>query len=610
MNKKKSSLKKGVFAFLFSLCAYNSIAQNENIGFELGTTANWICGSGSYGIDRDTCGTKQFPFILNYDGNCLNQGGIDGTNTPTDASTNRHILVSSGWDANGGITCVAPANLFPDGAVNKYSLRLGNALGASDVVYGKSRVEAIKYAISVDSSNASLTLLYAAFLKSDEMQPLSTEADYSQFEIKITDTKNKLVDCGYYRVTKLSPGLISGPVDMQGVWKSTGWKSLALDLVPYIGQTLQIEFVTRDCVWKSPMNKDTCMFQGGDHSAYAYIDMYCKPVEVIHPFACANQDTIKLCAPNGYMAYQWDVAPGMKPPYDQQCITINNPKVGDIYSVKMRSILGGCFSSAKMQYKWYDFHASDVSICTGTNVQLNAVPTYPGNFEFKWEPATNLDQDNIPNPLFAAGSSTTYTVTMTNKNDNTNCKTAKVVHVNVMTKATVSVTNLTIHKGETATLNGKVPNGKGEWIGGQGTFTPDRFTLNAVYKPTPAEESAGSVELSLEASDSAGVCPKTTKVMTITILNATDIIDLNENEITVEVYPNPFTTESTLVIHGLPNTSSAMLKMYDHLGKEISFQKLNGSNKLRREQLPAGMYFIEIVAQGKVVARKKVIVND
>ncbi|TKC07595.1 PKD domain-containing protein [Pedobacter frigoris] len=53
-----------------------------------------------------------------------------------------------------------------------------------------------------------------------------------------------------------------------------------------------------------------------------------------------------------------------------------------------------------------------------------------------------------------------------------------------------------------ATITGSVDSY--EWVGGSGTFAPNRNTLNAVYTPSPAERTAGQVNLTLRALTSLG----------------------------------------------------------------------------------------------------------
>ena len=55
------------------------------------------------------------------------------------------------------------------------------------------------------------------------------------------------------------------------------------------------------------------------------------------------------------------------------------------------------------------------------------------------------------------------------------------------------------------------------WVGGTGSFLPNRATLNATYTPSAAEISAGSVTLTLTTNDPAGPCGSTSDQMVITI---------------------------------------------------------------------------------------------
>src|SRR5665213_1303791 len=67
----------------------------------------------------------------------------------------------------------------------------------------------------------------------------------------------------------------------------------------------------------------------------------------------------------------------------------------------------------------------------------------------------------------------------------------------------------------TVSMNGQVFNaGGGIWSGGGGTFFPNANTLNAIYTPTPAEISSGSVTLTLTSTGN-GSCNSVSDQMTI-----------------------------------------------------------------------------------------------
>ena len=57
----------------------------------------------------------------------------------------------------------------------------------------------------------------------------------------------------------------------------------------------------------------------------------------------------------------------------------------------------------------------------------------------------------------------------------------------------------------------------GIWSGGLGIFTPNASTLNASYTPTSAEESTGSILLTLTTNDPSGTCLETSDDILITI---------------------------------------------------------------------------------------------
>ncbi len=57
----------------------------------------------------------------------------------------------------------------------------------------------------------------------------------------------------------------------------------------------------------------------------------------------------------------------------------------------------------------------------------------------------------------------------------------------------------------------------GSWVGGQGTFAPNRNSLTAMYTPTQAEINAGAISLTLRSADPAGPCPRVNDQVTINI---------------------------------------------------------------------------------------------
>jgi gliding motility-associated-like protein len=179
----------------------------------------------------------------------------------------------------------------------------------------------------------------------------------------------------------------------------------------------------------------------------------CDAPEIISPPACANAATISLCAPAGY-TYEWPAGqPGAVPPLNQQCLTVNNPKAGNVYTVNLTAIGGGCPAVSKITLKGADFAVRDTFVCIGgPKLTLNVKPLTTGTYDFKWQPATNLSCSDCQNPVFDPLSTQTYTVTMSDRNV-VNCNRVREVKVTVGTSFTISSSNAEICEGEEATLN-------------------------------------------------------------------------------------------------------------------------------------------------------------
>jgi len=101
------------------------------------------------------------------------------------------------------------------------------------------------------------------------------------------------------------------------------------------------------------------------------------------------------------------------------------------------------------------------------------------------------------------------------------------ININIIQNAVVNAGQdmIICDDAATVTLSGTVTGivSSGSWVGGQGTFTPDRNALNAIYTPTQSEILAGVILLTLRSADPAGPCTSVDDEMTISILsNAID----------------------------------------------------------------------------------------
>ena len=78
--------------------------------------------------------------------------------------------------------------------------------------------------------------------------------------------------------------------------------------------------------------------------------------------------------------------------------------------------------------------------------------------------------------------------------------------------------------------------------------------------------------------------------------------------------PNPF-SESTTIQYALPNdVVTALLCVYDLNGKQLIQKKLTdrgyASVTLHGGELPAGMYLYSLIADGKVIDTKRMILTE
>ena len=126
----------------------------------------------------------------------------------------------------------------------------------------------------------------------------------------------------------------------------TNWVVKYIDLTPYLGSCVTIEFINSDCIY-------------GGHWGSAFFDVACGGQlvgtgiggaggGVAGPVSfCAGSNQAMISAPFGYSTYQW-VAPSgtvAAPAGTMQVLTITNPQPGSVYTVNMTSPSGCQFVS-------------------------------------------------------------------------------------------------------------------------------------------------------------------------------------------------------------------------------------------------------------------------
>ena len=208
----------------------------------------------------------------------------------------RHTLITA--QAVDPFTC-GGLNMIPPGATT--SARLGNSGTGS-------QAERLRYQTTVTAANSLFVYKYAVVLEDAGHTP----AEQPEFSVRILDQNGVQVSgsCGIYTVYGGQPG--QNFQTCGGVtWLP--WTIVGVDLSPYIGQTIFIEFTTKDCS------------QSG-HFGYAYISTECLPLLVDVEY-CEGANTVTMTAPDGFQSYLW-----IQTGATTQSITVPNPVVGSTYT--------------------------------------------------------------------------------------------------------------------------------------------------------------------------------------------------------------------------------------------------------------------------------------
>ena len=225
------------------------------------------------------------------------------TTSPSGIIGGRHTIMSgTGRDPN---TCDVVTVVAPGGV---YSARLGNENTGAES-------EKLTYSLIVSPSNSLFIYKYAVVLE----DPSHAPSDQPRFQLRVLNSSGNLIDpiCGQYTV--VASANIPGFQTCNGSIRYKDWTTVGMDLTPYIGQTITIEFGTGDCA------------QGG-HFGYAYVDAFCAPLQINSTFCLGAVNTL-LSAPIGF-SYLWSTGE------TTQSINVINPVQDQTYSCVLTSVTG------------------------------------------------------------------------------------------------------------------------------------------------------------------------------------------------------------------------------------------------------------------------------
>ncbi len=363
--------------------------QAQNFDFEEGNFNGWT-------IDL---GTRVSPTLINYgtiNGNIVNQHiRLMGPSTPPNDEYD--ILCN-----NVGIPTSYPGGLF--------SALVGNNDGGKFA-------SRISKTFTVVPSTTFLQYHFAVILQ----DPGHDNDQQPKFIVAVKDTNGDALGCGKFEVfagpnassqgfincnyskayrcdfpitecpnspdISLFPNISSWDVQV------LPWTTGAVDLSPFIGQDVTVEFIALDCT------------EGG-HGASAYVEVSTKSLEIVIQGFCSQGDSITLNAPIGFNSYIWSTGD------TTQTITVPNAQFGDIYNVDLISNTG-CPTSLSITLTPEVPATIDVvpnqEICYSGSALI--VPNGSGTL-FEIQPSGEIGTSFVVNPI----ATTTYTITALNSN--------------------------------------------------------------------------------------------------------------------------------------------------------------------------------------------------
>lgn len=211
------------------------------------------------------------------------------------------------WSTQGNIKIVNrsqtdPYGHFPLASSGFFSVKLGNTETPVPSV--------IKRSITIDNSTKYFIYSYAVVLLGID----HTEPEAANVELKITNSAGDIVPCTYFVAFArplVNDGFLQSDIyymNLPVFYKS--WTTNAIDLSPYIGQTLNFEIVNKWCVYDI-------------HFGYSYIDAYCSS-QFINTYTSCEDQQHYIRSIEGFEEYIWN-GPGIVSGDGTHLVGVNQP---------------------------------------------------------------------------------------------------------------------------------------------------------------------------------------------------------------------------------------------------------------------------------------------
>jgi len=451
---------KKVVILIFCLTLYinNDFAQCINADFSQGNFTGW---TGSTGDNSSSNYINIVPGIV---------AGVP--NSAPSSSGRQTIMNIPGTDHNTG----GALSVLPPGGTS--SARLGNEI-VSSCAGGSAQAERLEYLLAVTSANCLFTYQYAIVLQ-DPSSSGHSPTQVPKFTIYVLNSSGVIVDpvCGEYEVEASSAlpgfntcvpdgGVCDNSVDV--VWKD--WTTVVIDLSPYIGQNITIQFTTYDCSL-------------GAHFGYAYIACSCSNLQLTQ--MCSGTSAI-VSAPVGFASYLW--SPGGQ---TTSSITIPNPVAGDTVTCNCTSVTG-CPVTLQLVLQPMSipvFTLNSPTICQGNSATITAT----GTNTYAWSTGQSGQSITVTPAI-----TTIYTVTATSSGG---CSDTAQTTVTV-DQLSATITEVDAHCGH--------PDGSASVLpSGTSTYTYLWNTVPPQYNQTAVNIPAGSYSVTVTDANGCTTSATTT----------------------------------------------------------------------------------------------------
>lgn len=229
--------------------------------------------------------------------------------------------------------------------------------------------------------------------------------------------------------------------------------------------------------------------------------------------------------------------------------------------------------------------SSNSPVCVGQPINF----TGTGGTTYTWT-GPNSFNSTSQNPTIAVSSLSNagnYTLTVMASNSCTNSASGNVT-VNPLPSVTANSTASVVCIGNSVTLNG----------GGASTYTwTGGVTDNVAFTPTVTDT------YTVTGTDANG-CSNTAAV-TVTVSACTGMQQFGVKSSEFVVYPNPNNGDFTISLIGTNTTPT--VEIYNTIGKLVYSNEVTSERTNFSTNLAAGIYFINLIENGKVIATQKLI---